>query len=275
MRSMRFMKKPYANKTILYLFILAVVVIASLFGIRMLMDAAYVPVIIMYHSVGSENIDIGGYEDKLNVPMQVFRDQMRFLSEHDYKVIPLENFVNKIKRGEKIPRKTIAITFDDGLRNNFLMAYPILKEYNFPATFFVISGFVGQKSYVTWDDLSAMSKDVISIGSHTLFHKWLPDKKRPEIEKELVESRIMLENNTGRKVLTLSYPLGGFSEEVKEMAREAGYIGACATNPGREYRSDDPYALKRIRISASSKNVFVFLVETSGYYTFIKEIRDD
>ena len=268
------MKKLYANKGLLYFVILATVIVASLFGIRMLLDAAYVPVIMMYHSVEGENPGIEGYYDKLNVLPSVFRDQMRFLSEHNYKVIPLESFINKIKKGERIPAKTVAITFDDGLRNNFLVAYPVLKEYNFPAPFFIAPGLIGRKNFITWDDLRVTREDVISIGSHTVSHMWLPDKERSEIKNELVESRIMLEKNTGRKVLTLSYPLGGFSEEVKEIAREVGYIGACATNPGRGHRNDDPYALKRIRISMSSKNVFVFLVETSGYYTFIKEIRD-
>ncbi|MBN1353531.1 MAG: polysaccharide deacetylase, partial [Candidatus Omnitrophica bacterium] len=66
-----------------------------------------------------------------------------------------------------------------------------------------------------------------------------------------------------------------FNDKVKELAREAGYIGAVSTNPGKSYPSDDPYALKRIRISMSSDNPITFLIETSGYYTFIKEIRDE
>jgi len=63
--------------------------------------------------------------------------------------------------------------------------------------------------------------------------------------------------------------------KVRAIAREAGYIGAVATNPGRKSPKDDIFALKRVRISMTSDNLLVFRIETSGYYTFIKEVRDE
>ena len=120
-----------------------------------------------------------------------------------------------------------------------------------------------------------MQKDNISVESHTASHPWLPEMDAAELRKELLGSKKILEKNTGREIKMLSYPLGGFNELVQKVARESGYVGAVATNPGRKSPKNDPYALKRIRISMSSKNMFVFWIETSGYYTFIKELRDE
>ena len=73
----------------------------------------------------------------------------------------------------------------------------------------------------------------------------------------------------------ISYPIGAHDERVKSVVKEAGYTAGCATNPGPKRRWDDSYALKRIRISRTSNNMLVFWIETSGYYTFIKEMRDE
>ena len=154
-------------------------------------------------------------------------------------------------------------------------AYPVLKKYNLPATIFVVTDFVGREDFLSWDDINAMSPDIITIGSHTMSHSWLPDLDGNGLRKELAGSKDMIEKMTGRKVNLLSYPLGGFNESAKKIAEETGYIGAVTTNPGKDSKGTDPYALKRIRISDSADNSFVLWAETSGYYTFIKERRDD
>jgi peptidoglycan/xylan/chitin deacetylase (PgdA/CDA1 family) len=265
-----FTKKLGANRLFLA-GCLAVIALAGLAG-KLFLNSAYVPVIIMYHSIGREAA-LDGYGEKLNVRPEAFARQMKFLDEGGYRVIPLADFVRKIKRGEKIPRKTIAITFDDGLRNNFRHAYPVLKRRNFPATIFVATDFIGKENFLTWDEIALMHTN-ISIGSHTASHGWLPDLDEAALLEELLGSKAILEKNTDREIEILSYPLGGFNRRVREAAERAGYLGAVATNPGRKYPNDDPYALKRIRISMTSDNLFTFWVETSGYYTFIKEIRD-
>ena len=241
---------------------------------KLFLDSIYVPVIIMYHSVGEKETSLDSYGPKLIVRSETFAKQMRFLKDNNYKIIPLALFIEKIKKGERIPPKTIAITFDDGLRNNFLNAYPLLKKYDFPATIFVITDFVGKEKFLTWNDIKTMQRNNISIGSHTLSHRWLPDLERDEIYNELIKSKVVLEENTDQKIETLSYPLGGFNHRVKRIAKASGYIGAVTTNPGKTRPNDDPYALKRIRISMTSDNLFTFWFETSGYYTFIKEHRD-
>jgi len=252
-----------------------IAIVFLFFAGKPFLDAIYVPVIVMYHPVGEKSGIPNGYGAKLNVTPAAFEKQMRFLHERNYNVIPLVEFIEKIKKHEDIPAGTLAITFDDGLKNNFLHAYPVLKKYNFPATIFVALDFVGRENFLTRSDIRTMRKDNISIGSHTVSHRWLPSLDEKGIERELYDSKKILEGLSGGIVQTLSYPLGGYDKRVKKIAKEAGYIGAVATNPGPTKPKDDIFALKRIRISMTSNNLITFLIETSGYYTFIKEIRDE
>jgi len=267
-------KKHARNKKLIGAIVAAGLIAFFLAG-KLFLDAIYVPVILMYHSVDRECTSLDGYDRKLNVLPGAFAKQMKFLSDHKYKVIPLVEFIRRIKRGERIPHKTVAITFDDGVKNNFFYAYPALRRYNLPATIFVVPDFVGGEDFLDWNEIKIMQENGISIGSHTTSHSWLPSLSEAQVRKEFVDSKKILESRTGHKIETLSYPLGGFNKKVEKIAEEAGYIGAVATNPGRKQSSRDPYALKRIRISMTSNNLLVFRIETSGYYTFIKEHRDE
>ena len=254
-------------------FILIILTLMIFIGVKFALNAAYVPVIVMYHSVDTG--EVTGYKDKLTVNPGVFEKQMKFLKENKYNVITLEDFVKMIRNGKRVPHKTLAITFDDGLKNNFTKAYPVLKKYNLPATIFVVTDFIGKENFLSWEDIKAMSPDIITIGSHTMSHSWLPDLDDNYLRKELSGSKDVIEKMTDRKVNVLSYPLGGFNELAKKIVKETGYIGAVTTNPGKNSAANDPYALKRTRISDSADNSFVLWAETSGYYTFIKERRDD
>ena len=253
--------------------IVAAIFFVTIIALRIFMNAVYVPVVMMYHSVGEK----GCYYDgtKLNVYPETFARQMKFLYEHDYNVVPLHELIEMMKNGKGVPHKTLSITFDDGLKNNFTYAYPVLKKYNFPATIFVPVQFVNGLGYLTWEEINTMQDSNISIGSHTISHKWLPSFDDEELRREVFDSKEILEKMTGKEVKTFSYPMGAFDERARSMVEEAGYVGAVSTNPGPKYPSNDPYVLKRIRISMSSASMLVLWIETSGYYTFIKEVRDD
>lgn len=263
------------NRSKLKYFIAVLILVCIFYAGKVFLDRIYVPVIIMYHSVGDQGTALDGYGDKLNVSTESFDKHMTFIKIFNYKVIPLREFIERIKNGEKIPQGTIAITFDDGVKNNFEEAYPILKKYGFTATIFVPTDFIGKEKFLNWNEIKIMQRDNISIGSHTESHTWLPSMTYKEIQKELRNSKEILEKNTGVKIDLFSYPLGGFDERVKRIAKEEGYVGAVSTNPGEKSLPNDIYALKRVRISETANNPITFLVETSGYYTFIKEKRDD
>ena len=235
------------------------------------MKSAYVVPVLMYHA-----IDHNDKATKLSVSPESFEAQMKFLHKNRYNVVTLDRLISYIRNKEKIPSKTLAITFDDGYYNNYQYAYPVLKKYNIPATIFIIVGQAGQSGYVGWKEIKEMSDSgVITIGSHTLSHKWLPSLGTRDLRNELASSKATLEEKTGKPVSALCYPIGAHNERVEREAHLAGYTCAVATNPGRFSPIDDIFSIKRIKISRTSDNLFVFWFETSGYYTWVKELRDD
>jgi len=251
------------------------IILVILSVVAIWLHSIYVAPIAMYHAV--DIITVEGYES-VTVRPEKFKQQMEFLKRHKYNIVTLDELTDLISSKKWIPWKTVCITFDDGYVNNYIYAYPVLKKLNIPATIFVVSDFVGKPGYLSAEQIREMSDNGIDIGSHTKVHFWLGKKRKNEIKrekKEIVESKATLENIIGKEVKFFSYPGGGFRTMTRQMVIGAGYKGAVATNPGKRYPKDDIYALKRLRISKTSNSPFVFWFETLGYYTWIKEHRDD
>ena len=233
----------------------------------------YVAPIIMYHAVFPD----APSENRLAVSTKSFQRQMSFLKKHKYNVIPLEELVELIRVKAKIPPKTIAITFDDGYRNFYQYAFPVLKEYSLPATMFIIINEVGrpQNDRLSWNEIMAMQDSgIITFGSHTLGPGPLINiKPEQELRRQIFDSKKVLEAKLGRAVNLFSYPEGRFTCHIRQLVIDSGYKAAVATNPGLRFPDEDIFALKRLRISSTSDNLFVFWIETSGYYNFIREKR--
>jgi len=241
---------------------------------ELFLRSIYMPPILTYHSIDAKTND----EYKLViVNPEIFKKQMEFLKKNGYAVISLSALADLINSKKPIPHKTVCITFDDGYENNYTNAYPVLKGLGFPATIFIISNFINLPTYLTTGEIKEMSDDGIEIGSHTKAHYWLgktaagADLKLAK--KEIAESKKALEDITGKKVDLFCYPGGGFTKDTRQLVIDAGYKAAAATSPGRNYPKEDLFALKRIRIGRQCNNMFVFWFETSGYYTWFKELH--
>ncbi len=261
--------KRIIKRTIFCVFFSLTVTIAVFY---MYLKTQYVVPILMYHHVNN-NRDASSV---LTVKEKIFSRQMDFLYRHKYNVISLEKLVDLVNSKSNIPRNTVVITFDDGWEDNYSIAFPILKKYNLPATIFVVADLVdidgGMVSTVNMKEM--IDSGLIEIGSHTLTHACLNKlDSMLAIKKEIADSKKALEQKLGREIKFISYPVGGFSPLVKRVTIEAGYKGAVSVNPGKDYPSNDIYGLKRLRISKSSNNMFVFWFETSGLYTWLKEHR--
>lgn len=251
------------------------VILIALGAALVWLHSIYVAPIAMYHAI--DVVTVKGYES-VTVRPDKFKQQMEFLKRHKYNIVTLSELTDLINSKERIPWKTICITFDDGYVNNYIYAYPVLKKLTIPATMFVISGFIGKPGYLSAEQIREMSDNGIDIGSHTKVHFWLGRKSKDEAKREkeeIVESKATLEKITAKEVKFFSYPGGGFRSATRQMVIDAGYKGAVATNTGKRYPKDDVYALKRLRISKTSDDLRVFWFETLGYYTWIKEHRDD
>jgi len=252
-------------------YFLAALLILVLLVFSLILRSGYVVPVLMYH-----NIDDNWKESKISVSPKSFRRQMEFLVKNKYNIVSLDEIKQLRESGKSIPYKTVAITFDDGYENNYTNAFGVLKEYNIPAAIFVVLNKIGREGYLTWPQIKEMAKHNIQIGSHTLSECYLPDiKDETRLKREIYDSRRMLKKRIPQAGDFIAYCSGGFNEHIRQIAIDAGYDGACATNPGKDYPDDDIYAIKRLRISRTSDNLFVFWIETSGFYTWIKEHRDD
>lgn len=237
----------------------------------------YTPPILMYHYINSEE----PLRSRLGVSPQSFEKQMRFLREHKYNILSLEELTDLIRNKKRIPAKTVAITFDDGYLDNYTNAYPVLKKYNIPATIFVVINRIGKHlgndDYMSWHQIKELSENgLITIGSHSMNHPNLNEiHSEAELKEEIFESKKIVEQQLNKEVKFFSYPFGGRSPEACRLVSLAGYTAAVGTNFPKGSPGDNIYALKRLRISENSNNLFIFWIETSGFYTYIKEQRDD
>jgi len=245
---------------------LSIIVLIVVFVVK----SNYVVPILMYHSVSR----LTDKKNLLAVSTDTFDRQMRFLKKNNYNVVSLEELARFVRLKKKIPYKTIVITLDDGYKDNFTNAFPILKKYNFKASIFIIFNEVGrlQDDRLSWKEIMMMrDSGLITFGSHTIGPEPLTNIKSPdEVKWQIFQSKKMLEEKLSSPVTMFSYPEGNFTSQIRQFVIDAGYALAVATSPGKQYH-DDVYLLKRLRISENSRNLFVFWLETSGYYTFIKE----
>lgn len=243
-------------------------VAVSILAVWIILSSQYSTPILMYH-----HIDYRDQQWKLSVSPESFAKQMEFLKAHQYKVLSLSDYVDRLKHKKHIPKKAVVITFDDGYDNNFINAFPVLKKMGFPATVFIQADGVNRKGYMTDEDIMILLDNEIEIGSHTIHHGFLPNLDTEAKRKEIYDSKSMLEMIIRNPVTLFAYPGGGIDEESRKMVMDAGYEGAVATAPGHQFGAKDPFALKRIRISRTADNLFVFWIKISGFYSLIEEIR--
>jgi len=237
-----------------------------------LISSGYTVPILMYHSIGYR-------EGSFFVTPENFNRQMEYIKKKGYEVITLDRLVRSIRDKEPLKRNKVVITFDDGYRDNFKYAYPVLKKFNFSATVFLVTDFMGRyfegsgNEFMKWDEVSAMSKGGISFGGHTKTHLDLGlIKDEARAFAEIAGSKKAIEDRIGTPADFFCYPSGAFNEAVKELVARAGYKGACTTNRGFTKFNRDVYELKRIKVTNSDTHKpFSFWAKLSGYYNIFKK----
>jgi len=237
-------------------------------GFLLWLSNQYVVPIMMYHNVNT--ID----EFKPNtVSPENFERHMAYLKNHGFHVLSFGKLVQLTTSGNPLPKKSVVITFDDGYEDNYTHAFKILKKYGFPAIIFVASDLVNQKGHLTWEQMREMVQNDITIGSHTRFHSYLPDLPPKKQQDEIGGSKLILEQQLGVPVDYFSYPIGGFSESIKQLVKEAGFRGAAATNRGSDRFNKDVFELNRIRFGDRDNRNDYLWIKFSGYYNLFRAAK--
>jgi len=204
--------------------------------------------ILAYHQVTSEIVDD---EDEMHysVSPEEFAEQLNYLKNKGYQSVSLHDVFEAREGRAQLPAKPIVLTFDDGYKDNYTVALPIMEQYGFSGTVFIIVNSVGESEYLSWDEIRAMQQRHTEIGSHTLNHVSLRDTPLPEKRQEIAESKQLIENQIGQRVEFFAYPYGSYDQESFSLLRSAGYRGACAGIAGYNLPGDNlPYRLKRVNI---------------------------
>ena len=214
--------------------------------------------ILMYHGISDQTLGRHPYFET-NTSPAVFASHLRLLRDHGYQAVSLRDAYKALDVYTPA-KKLVAITFDDGLRNFYRKAMPVLADYGFSATMFVVSGLVGQhqafgveKDFMTWNEVREIEAHGIQIGSHTVSHPRLESLSRERRDRELTDSRKAIEDQLGKAVSVFSYPYA-FPEQNRELVSSirrsltnAGYEIGVSTAIGTADRNCDRYFLPRIR----------------------------
>lgn len=207
--------------------------------------------IVAYHRLSKSKSDI------MTVTEKAFEEQMKFLKEHGYRVISMNEFFDFIDFKREIPRKSVVITFDDGWRSFHEIAFPILKKYGYPATLFIYTDFVAQGSNtLDWKMLREVAQHGIDVQCHSRSHRYLDRQIGKEnfqeyfeaVRKELVDSAKIIRERTGSDVKYLAYPYGDTSPLLIALLVKLGYRGAFTVDRGSNPFFIHPYQINRSMI---------------------------
>ena len=190
--------------------------------------------ILLYHDFSKTRTS------KMIVMETSFEAQMKYLKENNYHVITLGRFLDFMELNEQIPEKSVVITIDDGWKSLYTIAYPILKKYNFLATLFVYTDFIGGRKGLTWNQIKELSDNGFDIECHTKTHRYLTKIKDGEtfdqffksIKKELMHPKKLLKQKLNRDCSCLAYPYGKTNSLVAAMAKKQGYRAAFTVTRG-------------------------------------------
>jgi peptidoglycan/xylan/chitin deacetylase (PgdA/CDA1 family) len=171
-----------------------------------------------------------------------FREQMKSLQHDGWQGVSISLAISSFAP------KSVAITFDDGTETDLLLAAPILREYGFGATFYITAGWTGQPGYLSASQLRELSNLGFEIGSHSMTHSYLTDLDDAALRRELVDSKVRLEQAVGKPVEHFSCPGGRYDSRVAQFAREAGYRTVTTSDIQINNSATDRYALGRIAI---------------------------
>jgi peptidoglycan/xylan/chitin deacetylase (PgdA/CDA1 family) len=223
--------------------------------------------VLLYHKIDFPARDAlvrGGY-----TPRRRFEKQMRHLKSQGYTFYTASELIEHYKEHGSFPVRGIALTLDDGWRDNYTQAFPIFRDLGIKATIFIVPSCIGEvstkalakgegaRAHLTREEILEMSKHGIEFGSHSLNHTLLHEIPLDQLKFEVEESKKEIESLVQMPCKVFAYPAGHFSAAAKRVVADAGHIAAFTTvyGPNDEV---DLFALNRIEILRRDRFVFQF-----------------
>jgi peptidoglycan/xylan/chitin deacetylase (PgdA/CDA1 family) len=233
--------------------------------------------VLMYHAIHPD-------EDVLSIHPDIFKHQISWLNKNNFRVISLVELAEHIKHKRDLPEKTIALTFDDGFRSIYDFAFPVLQEFGFSATVFLVAGYcektndwpgqpamLRRRELLDWDQILQMDAAGIEFGAHTLTHLRLDQQPDELVEREILESKYMIEDVLGHPIYSFAYPYGRTSDTARQVVGQ-NFSVACGTHLGLVGLHSDPIDLERVEIYYL-KNSTIFRGLDQGWFPYYLALR--
>ncbi len=213
---------------------------------------------VVYHTISTPEVRL---PSDIDISPQRFEEHLQWLAKRRERVVTLRDTLSEPKR-----TNLIAITFDDGYRDNLTVALPLLEKYDLPMTLFMTASFVGKDGYLTADDLKFLAAHpLVTIGSHTLTHQHLTKMSREDALFELDVSKILLEEITEKTIDLLAYPYGDCNQTIERLSEECGYAAAWSVWNG----NDSAFSRWRVPLGRND-NLWRFIAKVSPVYFPLK-----
>ncbi|MFA5363446.1 MAG: family 10 glycosylhydrolase [Candidatus Omnitrophota bacterium] len=207
--------------------------------------------ILLYHHIADLPAGAGRAQRRWTISPEKFDAQMGWVAQHGFHPVTMAQLNAYLKHGLPLPYKPIVISFDDGWKDQYRNAVPILKKYNFSATFFIITDSVGHSDYMNWEQVREMSDSGMDIEPHSHTHSRLSVLPPEQAWREISGSKRLLEDNLHKPVSVFAYPYGSYGEDVISMVKDAGFDSAVTVNGlngGYLFRADRSYVLSRYAV---------------------------
>lgn len=220
------------------------------------MNGQHIP-ILLYHSVAE---GISGDFAPYAISRAAFGEHLDLIVDRGHHALTVTDLVTALRSGTELPPNPVVITFDDGFADFAEAAWPELSERRLPATLYVATGElggtstwlddqgVGDRPMLSWQALADLDADGCEIGAHTVSHPPLDCISRADAEREIVGSRLALEDGLGHPVASFAYPHGHHDRHVRRIVIDAGFDSAAAVKNALSHPDDDLYALARITV---------------------------
>lgn len=217
--------------------------------------------VLMYHLVSD---DAPASFRAYTVRPAEFARQVSILSRLGCQTVSPQELLAAHHDGGTLPRRAVVITFDDGFRDCLRHAAPVLHDAGFRATMYLVAGLLGATSrwmaeegvnlpLLSAAEANELEQAGVECQSHALTHPRLATLPADAIAREMSRSRALLEDKLGHEVRHLAYPHGSYDERVQAQARDAGYLSACTTRPGKALPCDHPMALPRVKVDGRDR----------------------
>ncbi len=221
--------------------------------------------ILMYHHLVDPPAGANAVERDLSVSPAQFREQLAWLQRNGYQTITLQELAQHFNQGAPLPEKPVILSFDDGYADNYTYAFPLLREYGFQATFFVLTDFVDQRRapYLSWAQIEEMARAGMEIGSHSRDHTDLRRRSNEFLVWQLLGSKQTLDVHLGKPMQVFCYPAGKYDAGVTAMLQSAHYVAAVTVDSGSIHTRDDLFLLKRLRVRGGESLAY-FIAKVIG-----------